>query len=84
VPQVEPITDKVYTDPERALIAGYLIHMRAGTLQALHSTGHPKLGSTDGWGEGTFRYYQDCERYSRFLLHWIGYDVQRGKNYGEE
>jgi hypothetical protein len=76
-----PLMPEVYTDYERALIAGYLLRMRHGTLQAKGSVGSPPAGSTEGWAEGNFLYYKDAERYSRFLLWWIGYPVGKDQMY---
>lgn len=78
-----PIIKDSYTDAERALIAGYLVRKRSGAIKALRSVGSIIRESTEGWAEGSFRYYRDAERYSRYLLFWIGYPVERGKNYGE-
>lgn len=79
-----PIVKDGYTDLERALIAGYLVRKRTGTIKALRAVGSAKRESTEGWAEGSFRYYADAERYSRFLLYYIGYPVAKGLNYGEE
>lgn len=76
-----PVLTKEYNDRERAMIAGYLIGKRAGVLKALASVSTAPPGTTEGWAEGNTKYYQDAERYSRFLLHWIGYSVGRNQNY---
>lgn len=78
-----PIIKESYSDAERALIAGYLVRKRTGTLKAVESTGSVTQGTTEGWGEGAFRYWKDCERYSRYLLFYVGYPVLKNKNYGE-
>lgn len=77
-----PDIRQTYTDRERAVIAGYLIRKRVGTLQALRSARSIKPDTTDGWAEGSVQYYQDAEAYSRFLLYWIGYQVGKDQNYG--
>jgi len=62
-----------YTDEERALIAGYLLRMRAGTQRAKDSVDRAPPNQTGGWGEGNQRYYRNALQYSSFLLSWIGY-----------
>jgi len=76
-----PVPPYPYDDETRAIIAGYLLHHRAGTLDALRSVGHPIAGQTEGWAEGNYHYYQAAESYSRFLLYWLGYPVQRNQMY---
>jgi hypothetical protein len=76
-----PVIKETYTARERAIIAGYLIRMRSGTLRALASVGSAVQGATAGWAEGNQRYYRDAERYSRYLLYWAGYEVAKGENY---
>jgi hypothetical protein len=78
-----PVVKSEYTARERAIIAGYLIGKRAGVLRALSSVGAATAGATSGWAEGNQRYYRDAERYSRFLLYYVGYEVEKGKNYEE-
>jgi hypothetical protein len=78
-----PVIKETYTPAERAIIAGYLIRMRGGTLRALASVGSATQGETSGWAEGNQRYYRDAERYSRYLLYWAGYIVAKGENYEE-
>ena len=70
-----------YTDDERAVIAGYLLAQRAGTLQALSSSELGAVITTDIGQEEQRRYYQVCEAYSRFLLYWIGYEVNKNQMY---
>lgn len=81
MPDLPPIHDGPYNDAERALIASYLLHQRAGTLAALGSSSKAPAGSTEGWGEGNVNYYKHAEAYSRFLLYWIGYPVQKNQMY---
>jgi hypothetical protein len=78
-----PLVKSEYTARDRAIIAGYLIKMRAGTLRALTSVGAATVGATSGWAEGNQRYYRDAERYSRYLLYWLGYETEKGRNYEE-
>jgi hypothetical protein len=72
-----------YTDEERAVIAGYLLRQRHGTLAALSSSERGAVITSDIGQEQQRRYYQICEAYSRFLLYWIGYAVNKNKMYGE-
>jgi hypothetical protein len=81
MPNLPPTQMPPYTDAERALIASYLLQKRVGLLQALRSVEHAPPQSTDGWGEGNQRYYRDAEAYSRFLLWWIGYPVNKNQMY---
>lgn len=81
MPNLAPVVKQTYTDHERAVIAGYLLHQRAGTLQAL-SSANRGLQITTEWGtENQLRHYKTCEGYSRFLLYWIGYQVEKGQMY---
>lgn len=70
---MEPIPRGHYSDEERALIAGYLLHMRSGAAQAQTSVSTPPSGSTEGWAEGNQRYWTDALRAIDWLLYWIGY-----------
>jgi len=70
-----------YQPDERALIAGYLLHQRAGTLKALESYGSIPADTTELLAERGYDYYLRAESYSRFLLYWIGYPVQRNQMY---
>lgn len=70
-----------YTDQERAVIAGYLLFMRAGTLSALSSSEQIPKHVGRGFGEQSYWYYADAESYSRFLLNDIGYRVGRRQMY---
>lgn len=78
-PPPEPF--RMYTGDERALIAGYILHMREGILKAADSTGSPPAGSTLDWGEGSYNYWENAEAVTRWLLYWIGYPVRKGKLY---
>lgn len=79
-----PDVRKNYTDEERAIIAGYLLHQRLGTLKALSSTTKGAEIETDIGLQEHAKYYSNCESYSRFLLYWLGYEVQRNMMYGQE
>lgn len=70
-----------YTDEERAVIAGYLLKMRQGTLTALDSSERGEKIQTDIGLQNQVKYYSNCEQYSRFLLYWIGYEVMRKRMY---
>lgn len=72
-----------YSDEERAVIAGYLLQQRRGTLQALSSSSREMEIDTEFGRYNQLRYYQICEAYSRFLLYWIGYEVNKGQMYGQ-
>jgi len=81
MPLPPPTIPDTYTDAERALIAGYLLHHRAGTLQALSSCSSIPAEIDGGSMATCGRYYRDAEAYSRFLLYWIGYPVGKGRMY---
>lgn len=70
-----------YPDDIRAEIAGYLLHMREGTLRALESSERGAKIQTDIGLQNQAKYYSNCEEYSRFLLYWIGYEVMRKRMY---
>lgn len=71
-----------YTDEERAVIAGYLLRQRAGTLKALSSSERGATITTDIGQENQRRFYQIGEAYSRMLLYRIGYEVEKNMMYG--
>lgn len=81
MPQLAPVVKDQYTDEERAVIAGYLLRQRAGTLQALASSDRYATLDNGYAPVRQQRYYRDAESYSRFLLYWIGYEVQKGQLY---
>lgn len=84
MPNLAPVVKQTYTDEERAVIAGYLLRQRAGTLQALSSTERWMEITTDIGPQRGVKYYSNCESYSRFLLYWIGYTVNRKEMYAGE
>ena len=87
MPNLAPVVKQgnEYTDAERAVIAGYLLRQREGTLKALASSERGAQITTDIGQENQRRYYQICEAYSRFLLWWIGYPVMKNEMYyGEQ
>lgn len=79
--QLAPVVKRTYTDEERAVIAGFLLRQRAGTLKALSSSDRYALITTDYGSVNQQRYYRDCEQYSRFLLAKISYPVAKGAMY---
>lgn len=81
MPNLPPIEIGPYSDQERALIASYLLHQRAGTIAALRSVQAGLPHDTLGWSEGGSQYYTHAEAYSRFLLYWIGYPVAKNQMY---
>ncbi len=82
MPQRPPVYwPQPLTDEDRALIAGYLLHHREGTLEALSSLGSVVSGLNAGQFDIMYRYYRSAEAYSRFLLYWVGYPVEKGKMY---
>lgn len=83
--QLSPIVKKVsqYTDEERAIIAGYLLKQRAGTLLASQSSERGAQLELDIGLDKQAVYYRNAEAYSRFLLYWAGYPVHKDRMYGE-
>lgn len=83
MPNLAPVVkySTAYTDEERAIIAGYLLRQRQGTLDALASSVRGAEITTDIGQENQRRYYQICEAYSRFLLFWAGYQVEKNQMY---
>lgn len=79
-----PVVKQTYTDEERAVIAGYLLRQRDGTLRALASTERWMQITTDVGPQNGVKYYSNCESYSRFLLYVIGYQVKKGTMYAGE
>lgn len=82
MPQQPPFVPMLgYTDEQRSLIAGFLLHFREGTLKALASLGSVKAGITSGMAEAEYRYYVHAEAYSRQLLFYVGYPVAKDEMY---
>jgi hypothetical protein len=73
----------LYTPEEKAVIAGFLLRQRQGTLQALASSERGAQITTDIGQENQRRYYQICEAYSRFLLDKVGYQTAKNRMYGQ-
>ena len=81
MPQLAPIVKSQYTDEERAIAAGYLLHMREGLLKALASTKRADEITLDGEFIKTYRYYRIGEAWSRFYLFWLGYETPKNQLY---
>lgn len=81
MPQFAPVVKQTYTDEERAIIAGYLLRQRAGTLEALASAKVSVTLYEVDYSINQRRYYRDAESYSRFLLYWIGYETPKDQLY---
>jgi hypothetical protein len=81
MPQLAPVVKTQYTDEERAVIAGYLLHRRQGLLKALASVDLANEISVDGYFVKTFRYYKIAEAWNRFELFWIGYETPKNQLY---
>jgi hypothetical protein len=79
--QRPPIIPPGYTPAQAALIAGFLIHHRAGLLTAMQTLGEPEADSAPAWADPVRAYWTNAEQYSRFLLWAIGYPVGRDVNY---
>lgn len=67
------------TPQERSLIAGFLLHFRAGFLQAEATMSDPKAARFTTWADPVRLYYSHAESVSRYLLDKIGYPVERGQ-----
>ncbi len=83
MPNLAPVVMRgpQYSDEERAIIAGYLLQMRQGVLRALSSSARYVEITTDYGAMKQLAFYQIEEQYSRFLLYWIGYPVEKGNMY---
>lgn len=83
--QLAPVVKRgpQYTDESRAEIAGYLLQMRAGILKAGNSVERGIQLEIDIRGDKELVYWRNAEAVTRWLLYWIGYEVHRGKMYGE-
>jgi hypothetical protein len=76
-----PWISATYSDEEAAIIAGYLIRMREGTLQALQSGEYADQLTPDIPDITGKEYYRHAEAYSRWLLYWIGYPVAKNEQW---
>jgi hypothetical protein len=81
-PVVKPIGQ--YTPEERAVIAGFLLRMRQGTLSALAAADRGVEITTEYGMINQRWYYQICEQYSRFLLYDAGYPTAKNRMYAQE
>lgn len=68
------------SDRDAAIIAGYLLRQREGTLMALDSTEYADAITDDDIGDFGATYYRYAEAYSRFLLWKLGYSVPKGSS----
>lgn len=79
--RLAPVIQDVYTDGQRAYIAGFLIWYRAGMLKALESVSSDAARAIPGWQRQQIRYYQDAESVTRYLLYECGYPVAKDENW---
>lgn len=80
-----PLQDPFYRPPltsrDAALVAGFLLHYRTQILNALWTFGQPAVEQIPEWAQGMRGYWQDAERYNRYLLWVVGYPVAKGETW---
>lgn len=74
-----PLYTGDFSDDERSLIAGFILHFRRGILQAAESVGAEAAQQLPEWSARSQAYFANAESVTRFLLYEIGYPVQKGQ-----
>ena len=79
--QLPPAIPSVLSDGDRALIAGWIVVQRAGTLVALEKAMQSREYDVPWWADPMVSYWSAVERIERMWLHFLGYEVQENANW---
>lgn len=81
--QILPTYSGSLSDAERALVAGYVLHVRGQILRGLEVAREPALSPQAWWTSGMEIHFSSWEACTRYLLWLLGYPVIKDQQYPE-
>lgn len=83
MPQVPPTYSGLLSDSERALVAGFLLHVRGQILRGLLVARDPSIEDVNFWRMRLEAHFQGWESCTRYLAWLLGYKVEKDQQYPE-
>lgn len=85
---IAPVQPPIWNPPlsgrDAALVAGFILHYRAGILSGQEFFDLANIAPAESWGLGMREWWEHAEQVTRFLLWWTGYRVGKGEMWPQE